>query len=207
MNIYYIWIIINQTHFAMSRLLILPLVLIFLHACTKKQPEMIIETELGEITVELYTDKAPVTAKNFIRYIEENRLKGTTFYRTVTVHNQPENEVKIEVIQGGLYDDFHPQAFKPIKHETTQQTGILHKNGVISMARNEPGTATCEFFICIGDQPSLDYGGKRNPDGQGFAAFGKVKSGMEVVHKIHQSHADGQWLEPRIGILNINMSK
>ena len=90
----------------------------------------------------------------------------------------------------------------PIKHETTVLTGILHKDGVISMARNEPGTATSEFFICIGDQPSLDYGGKRNPDGQGFAAFGKV---MDVVRKIHKSATEGQWLKPRIRILNVKV--
>jgi len=93
----------------------------------------------------------------------------------------------------------------PIKHEPTVLTGILHKDGVISMARNEPGTATSEFFICIGDQPSLDYGGKRNPDGQGFAAFGKVVEGMDVVRKIHKSAAAGQWLKPRIKILKIEV--
>ena len=75
------------------------------------------------------------------------------------------------------------------------------------MARNKPGTATGEFFICIGDQPSLDYGGKRNPDGQGFAAFGKVIKGMDVVHKIQQSPADGQWLKPRIKILDMALKE
>ncbi|NOX85449.1 MAG: peptidylprolyl isomerase, partial [Chlorobi bacterium] len=93
----------------------------------------------------------------------------------------------------------------PIKHETTKETGILHKAGVISMARNEPGTATSEFFICIGDQPSLDYGGMRNPDGQGFAAFGKVVKGMDVVRKIQQAPAEGQWLKPRIRILGVEV--
>lgn len=181
--------------------------LFIFQACSTKHPKMIIETELGNITVDLYTDKAPLTAINFIRYIDENRLEGATFYRTVTMNNQPDNDIKIEVIQGGLYEDFHPQALNPIEHETTEQTGILHKDGVISMARMEPGTATCEIFICVGDQPSLDFGGERNPDGQGFAAFGCVISGMEVVHKIHQSNADGQWLEPRIKIQNISLIK
>ncbi len=103
--------------------------------------------------------------------------------------NQPHNNVQIEVIQGGLCDDTLINLYPPIVHETTRMTGIRHTNGVISMARNEPGTASTEFFICIGDQPSLDYKGNRNPDGQGFAAFGKVTSGMEVVRDI-QSHTD-----------------
>jgi len=175
--------------------------------CTSHHTQVLIKTELGDITLELYTDKAPVTANNFLQYTRENRLKEATFYRTVTMDNQPDNDIKIEVIQGGLFEDNHPKALSPIKHETTGLTGILHKDGVISMARNEPGTATCEFFICIGDQPSLDYGGKRNPDGQGFATFGKVVKGMDVVHKIHESKADGQWLEPRIEIKTIKLVK
>ena len=180
---------------------------LFVSGCRSHHPQVLIKTEIGDITLELYPDKSAVTANNFIKYIDENRLKEVTFYRTVTMDNQPDNDIKIEVIQGGLFEDDHPKALTPIKHKTTELTGILHKDGVISMARNEPGTATCEFFICIGDQPSLDYGGKRNPDGQGFAAFGKVVKGMDVVHKIHESQADGQWLEPRIKIKTIKLVK
>jgi len=95
------------------------------------------------------------------------------------------------------------ETLPPIDHETTEKTGIFHKDGVISMARLQPGTASSEFFICVGDQPELDYGGKRNPDGQGFSAFGKVIAGMDVVEKIHQQPADGQTLNPRIKIHNI----
>jgi peptidyl-prolyl cis-trans isomerase A (cyclophilin A) len=190
----------------MLRLLITTFISPFLLlACSTSHPKMIIDTKLGAITIELYTGKAPITTNNFIRYVKENRLEGATFYRTVTMENQPENKIKIEVIQGGLFDDFHPQTLPPVEHETTEQTGILHKDGVISLARNEPGTATCEFFICIGDQPSLDYGGQRNQDGQGFAAFGKVISGMDVVHQIHKASADGQWLEPKISILTFKL--
>lgn len=169
-----------------------------LWSCGKKNPEVTIKTELGEITLELYPKKAPITVANFLKYIEEDRFKGATFYRVVTMDNQPDNDAKIEVIQGGLFEDDHPQALPPIAHETTQETGILHKNGVISMARYKPGTATCEFFICIGNQPSLDYGGNRNSDGQGFAAFGKVIKGMDVVRKIQKSTEIDQYLEPRI---------
>lgn len=196
-------------YFSQMKKLFLPLIfLTFISAgCSSHHPQILIKTELGIITVELYPDKAPITVANFLKYIKEQRLDSATFYRTVTMDNQPGNDIKIKVIQGGLYDDNHPKALPPIKHETTQTTGILHKDGVVSMARNEPGTATCEFFICIGDQPSLDYGGKRNPDGQGFAAFGKVIKGMDVVHKIQQSPADGQWLKPRIKILDMALKE
>jgi peptidyl-prolyl cis-trans isomerase A (cyclophilin A) len=176
-----------------------------LSACCKQNPQLLISTELGDIIVELYPDKAPLTASNFLKYVYENRLKGASFYRMVTLQNQPNDSIKIEVIQGGLYEDNHPQALPPIAHETTNQTGVLHTDGVISMARMEPGTATCEFFICIGDQPALDYGGKRNPDGQGFAAFGKVVKGMDVVKEIHQTDAPDQWLEDGVKILSVQL--
>ena len=181
------------------------ILIVILFSCGKRNPRVIISTEPGDITVELYPDKAPVTVANFIRYIEENRFKGATFYRVVTQDNQPDNDVKIEVIQGGLFEDNHPQALPPIKHETTQQTGILHLDGTVSMARYGPGTATSEFFICIGDQPSLDYGGNRNSDGQGFAAFGRVVKGMDVVRKIQQQPEKDQYLKPRIKILKIEL--
>jgi len=194
--------------FVNPRLLILTLLVgILFGACSKKNPQIILKTEVGNITVELYPDKAPVTANNFLRYVNENRLEGATFYRTVTLSNQPNSKVLIEVIQGGLYEDNHPQALPPIEHETTEMTGILHKDGVISLARYDPGSATCEFFICVGDQPSLDYGGARNGDGQGFAPFGKVVDGMEVVHKIHASPEKGQYLDPRIKIFSVELVK
>lgn len=188
-------------------LLLLTTAALFAYSCSRNNPQIVIKTEIGDITIELYPEKAPITANNFLQYVEKNRLQKATFYRTVTLNNQPDSEVLIEVIQGGLYEDDHPDALPPIKHETTEMTGILHMDGVISLARYGPGSATCEFFICVGDQPSLDFGGHRNGDGQGFAAFGKVIKGMEVVHKIHQSSADGQYLNPRINILDVTMRK
>jgi peptidyl-prolyl cis-trans isomerase A (cyclophilin A) len=161
------------------------------------------ETELGEITVEVYPDKAPVTAGNFLTYVDENRFEGAVFYRIVRPDNQPGDSIRIAVIQGGLYEEDHPAILPPISHETTEETGILHKDGVISMARWHPGTATSEFFICVGDQPELDFNGKRNPDSQGFAAFGRIIDGMDVVKRIHQLPAEGQYLEPPIQILKI----
>jgi peptidyl-prolyl cis-trans isomerase A (cyclophilin A) len=187
-----------------SLLLIFVVASLFISFKTKN-PKVLMITELGEITIELYPEKAPVTVQNFLRYVKENRFKDATFYRVVTPENQPGKEWKIEVIQGGLFEDEHPDMLPPIIHETTEQTGILHKDGTISMARNEPGTATSEFFICIGDQPSLDFGGKRNPDGQGFAAFGKVIKGMDVVREIQKLPETGQYLDKRVKILEVKL--
>ena len=160
-------------------------------------------TVLGEIEVELDAKHAPATVKNFLRYVAAKAYDGGTFYRTVTTtpDNQTDKTVKINVIQGGAHEGF--KAFPPIALERTNKTGIKHKDGVISMARDTPDSATEAIFICIGDQPELDFGGKRNPDGQGFAAFGKVVRGMDVVKKIHQSKADGQSLTPKIAIKKV----
>lgn len=174
-------------------------------SCSHNNPIVIISTQYGDIEVELFEEKAPITSSNFMRYVDENRYLGATFYRVVKANNQPNSKVMIEVIQGGLYEDNHPQNLPPIIHENTKQTGILHKNGVISMARYEPGTATFEFFICIGDQPSLDYGGERNPDNEGFAAFGKVINGIEIVYEIHNLPDSSQYLVPRISINNMKV--
>lgn len=140
---------------------------------------------MGDITVELYADKAPITVANFLRYVDEKRYDGASFYRVVRMDNQQTSTVKIEVIQGGLRTD-SLKMLPPIKQETTNKTGLKHVDGAISMARGTPDSGSSEFFICINDQPDLDYGGKRNPDGQGFAAFGKVTKGMKVVRKIQQ---------------------
>jgi peptidyl-prolyl cis-trans isomerase A (cyclophilin A) len=170
-------------------------------------PKVMIRTGLGDITLEIYVDKAPITAGNFLKYVRENRFQGAAFYRVVRDDNQPHNKVKISVIQGGLMadTDIPEKNLPPIAHETTTQTGILHKDGVISMARLEPGTATSEFFICVGDQPELDFGGKRNPDGQGFAAFGRVIKGMEVVRRILQQPDKEQYLDPVIKITQFKL--
>lgn len=152
-------------------------------------PVVVVSTELGDIEIEVYTERAPHSAKSFLDFVDAGLYEGATFYRTV----MPENDKgapPISVIQGGLDDDSY--SMPPVPHETTQDTGILHTDGVISLARAEPGEANAAaFFICIGDQPGLDFGAKRNPDGLGFAAFGKVIDGMDVVLKIHQREALG----------------
>ena len=161
------------------------------------------ETELGPIQLELYPDRAPITVSNFLRYVDENRYEDFHFYRVVHMENQPDNDVKIEVIQGGLGFDKHPMELPTIVHGTTDKTGIRHLNGTLSMARMEPGTASSEIFICINDQPELDYSGKRNPDGQGFAAFGKVISGMDVIRKIQLLPETKQMLDKVVKVNSI----
>jgi peptidyl-prolyl cis-trans isomerase A (cyclophilin A) len=170
---------------------------------TRRNPTFAIQTALGEVTLELYPSAAPITCANFLAYVEVGAYANSSFYRTVTPHNQPNNPVPISVIQGGLGMADHPLKRAPIAHETTAQTGLRHCDGAISMGRLAAGTANSEFFICIDDQPSLDYGGARNPDGQGFAAFGRVLTGMDIVRQIHQSPAEGEWLKPPIRIVRI----
>jgi peptidyl-prolyl cis-trans isomerase A (cyclophilin A) len=179
-------------------------------SCKGRQPAnplALVRTEMGDIIIEIYPDRAPITAGNFLRYIDENRYSDAAFYRVVRSDNQPDNSIKIEVIQGGIGFMASHQRRPPILHETTKKTGMLHRDGVVSMARAEPGTASSEFFICIGDQPELDFGGRRNPDGQGFAAFGQVKQGMDVVQAIHKQPAHGQMLVKPVKIIRIERLK
>ncbi len=174
-----------------------------LTGCAARYPKVFISTDLGDIVVEVYEDKAPITAANFLRYVDEGRFDGGSFFRIVRMDNQPNDDVKIEVIQGGARRGARSDRLPPIEHETTDVTGILHKDGVISMARSSPGTASSEFFICVGDQPELDFGGRRNPDGQGFAAFGKVVRGMDVVREIQKLGSGSQSLDEPVPIKSI----
>lgn len=155
--------------------------------------EVVMVTSEGPIEIALYADKAPVTVNNFLRYIDAELLNGGSFYRVVT-HENDNGKPAIEVIQGGMGRD--KQEFLPIEHETTRQTGILHTDGVISMARGEVGTASSQFFICIGDQPGLDFGQSRNRDRQGFAAFGRVIEGMDIIRKIQDLPANPNAASP-----------
>ena len=170
---------------------------------------VLVQTELGDIVVEVDQARAPVTAANFLRYVDAGHYDGGTWHRTVKMDNQPESPVKIEVIQAGVNPDMAKSGFPPLALERTTVTGLLHKDGVISMARGEPDSATSGWFICINDQPSLDFGGARNPDGQGFAAFGRVVSGMDVVRRIQNApsssdrttNVEAQRLTPPIKII------
>ena len=148
---------------------------------------VLMSTNHGDIRIELDVENAPITTANFLRYVDGAHYDNGTFYRTVRYSND-NGSPKIEVIQGGIGNAEAP--FEPIDHENTDTTGIRHLDGVISMARGEVGTASSEFFICIGDQPGLNKGEPRNADEQGFAAFGRVVSGMAVVRSIHGLPSD-----------------
>jgi len=164
------------------------------------QPLVRVQTAVGDIELELDRRAAPVTVTNFLDYVHEGLYGDGRFFRTVTTANQADSAVPIEVIQAqadpGRAADFPP----PIRLERTRDTKLNHRAGTISMARMEPDTAQDHFFICLTDQPELDFGGARNPDGQGFAAFGRVVKGMEVARKIHQAPAEGEQLMPPIRI-------
>lgn len=163
-----------------------------------------VETDLGTITIEIDADAAPITAANFLYYVDEGAYDGGAFYRTVTPDNQPHDTVRIAVIEGDLSPN-HPQDdMKQIPLERTSDTGLRHRDGTISMGRDEPDTALADFFVCVGDQPELDYGGRRNPDGQGFAAFGRVIAGMDVVRAINASANIDQRLNPPVLIRRIS---
>ena len=172
-----------------------------LGAAAADNPRVLVRTEKGDIVVEVDLVRAPITAANFLRYVDAGFYDGSTFHRTVTLANQPDDAVRIEVIQGGMLPD--GRSFAPIAHETTAMTGIRHIDGTISMARSEPGSATSSFFFCVNEQPELDFGGKRNPDGQGFAAFGRAIGGMDVVRAIHRLPAKGQQLDPPVRIISV----
>jgi peptidyl-prolyl cis-trans isomerase A (cyclophilin A) len=171
-----------------------------------------VQTSLGDIVLELDPVRAPKTTANFLRYVDAGHYDGGTFHRTVKMDNQPESPVKIEVIQAGVSADKAKTGFEAIALERTNATGLKHVDGAVSMARGAPDSATSGWFICINDQPSLDFGGARNPDGQGFAAFGRVVSGMEVVRKIQQapsssnrtSNTEAQRLTPPIPITKVS---
>ena len=164
---------------------------------------VVIETSQGAIEVEVDQANAPVTAANFLKYVDAGHYDGGRFHRTVRLDNQPDNRVKIEVVQAGVDPRREPDAWPAIPLERTNKTGIRHRDGTLSMARDGADTATSDFFVCIGDQPALDFGGARNPDGQGFAAFGRVVRGMDVVRRIQAAPADHQALTPPVVIRSV----
>ena len=149
----------------------------------KGLPHVIIETAYGEIEIQLYTHKAPLTANAFLAYIDSGYYNQSNFYRVLNMYNQPSNAPKAFLVQGGIWKSNNKlaQSLQGIPHESTKQTGILHKEGTISMARNEPGSGGPEFFIMVEDETGFDYGGENMADGLGFAAFGSVVRGMPIV--------------------------
>ena len=189
-------------------------------------PRVRIETACGDITIALDPENAPITVESFLHYVDGGFYNGGRFHRTVRLDNQsneglkvddidggldpnadrtlmPNDTIAIEVIQGGIDPARTGEQRGPIPLERTSETGLKHRDGTISMARLRPDSAISDFFICINDQPELDFGGQRNPDGQGFAAFGQVVAGMDVVRAIQTQPSEGQSLTPPVGILRI----
>jgi peptidyl-prolyl cis-trans isomerase A (cyclophilin A) len=152
-------------------------------------PRVAMETPQGRIVVEVDVAHTPVTAANFLRHVDQGLYKGAHFYRAVRPDNDPKPAMPMQIIQGGIEPANSP--LPPIAHETTAATGLRHDDGAISMARDAPGTATSEFFIVIGQAPGLDFGPGRNPDGQGYAVFGHVVEGMDVVRRINGGATGG----------------
>jgi peptidyl-prolyl cis-trans isomerase A (cyclophilin A) len=179
---------------------------LFASGVRRPRLRVVMTTALGAIEVAVDLARAPISAGDFLKYVDRRLFDGSAFYRTVRPDNDI-NPVKIDVIQGGVMND--RELLPPIAHEPTNKTGLHHRDGTISTARDQPGTGSAgAFFICIGDQPELDFGGRRNPDGQGFAAFGQVVRGMDVVRAIWKSKTappdggmGGQKLTPPIEIM------
>ncbi|HXV01907.1 MAG TPA: peptidylprolyl isomerase [Caulobacteraceae bacterium] len=173
-------------------------------------PRVKLTTPLGGLEIELAIDKAPITAGNFLAYVDQKRLDGASFYRAMKLAPNP----PLGLIQGGLQGN--PAKVLPaIAHEPTTKTGLKHIDGVISLARYAPGTATCDFFICIGDQPSLDADPSQSGDNAGFAAFGRLTGGADVARAILAAHVSptagegvmkGEMLDPPIAILTARRS-
>lgn len=164
-----------------------------------------IKTNYGNIYVELFPDKAPITANAFLNFVDSGYFKNTSFYRVMKKEDQAMNVFKIDLIQGGLWqtDNKRQLSIPGIEHESTKKTGLLHKRGSFSLARAELGTASTEFFICLEDEPVYDYGGGASPEGEGFAVFGKVVKGLQVARKIHENPDNNTIFKRPIKIINI----
>lgn len=174
-------------------------------AVTAPLPRVHLETSAGRVVIEVETQKAPITAANFLKYVDEHRFDGTAFYRAMKA--APGSGL----VQGGTNNE-PARVLPPIAHEPTTVTGLSHIDGAVSMARYDPGTATGDFFISVGATPSYDAGRPFSIDAHGFAVFGRVVEGMEVVRAILEAPTSptegdgfmrGQMLEPRITISQV----
>jgi len=164
-----------------------------------------IETSAGTLTAEIETGAAPVSACNFLRYVDIGAYDGGQFFRTVRSDAPVFNPVPIDVIQAQAREGGEFDAFGPIVLERTSQTGLTHRAGALSMARWGPDTATSSFSIVVNDSPNLDFAGTRNPDGQGFAVFGYVTEGMEHIRQIHLLPAKEEQLQAPVMIHKVTV--
>jgi len=169
-----------------------------------KNPHVLLVTAFGDIEMELFPDKAPKTVAAFLSYIDSGFYKNSSFYRVVMLEGFS-SDGNVGLIQGGIWqtNDQQQPAIPGIEHESTKQTGLSHTSGTVSLARTTPGTASTEFFICIGDQSQFDYGNNNQGDTLGFAAFGSVFKGMTVVRKIQQERRTDQSFDKKIVINEI----
>jgi peptidyl-prolyl cis-trans isomerase A (cyclophilin A) len=169
-----------------------------------------VETALGAIDIAVDTRRAPITAGNFLKYVDGGFYDGGRFHRATRPDNYtpaPPEKPAMEIIQAGINPERRRDGFPPIALERTSVTGLKHIAGTVSMARTPAAdSARSDFFICLDDQPSLDFGGKRFDDGQGAAAFGRVVRGMDIVRKIQQQPVEKQSLTPPIAIVRISRS-
>lgn len=180
---------------------------LFLISCSQtkyKNPHILINTQLGDIEVELFPDQAPKTVAAFLSYIDSGFYNKTSFYRVLKTDAFPTDN-NTGIIQGGMWQTNPAKkiTIPGIEHETTKQTRLTHKSGTLSLARTTPGSANTEFFICIGDQSPLDFERRGTEDGQGFAAFGQVFKGMDIVRKIQAQKSRGDKFEEKIEIRKI----
>lgn len=151
-------------------------------SCAAPSPIVILETDAGAIEIQVYPDKAPLSAADFLSYVDQGFYNDQGFYRTVRPSNDPRS-MGMSLIQGGRLDG--EPLTDPIAHESTDKNGLSNTEGSISIARGEPGTGSAAFFfINIGNNSFLDHGGSRNPDGAGYAVFGQVVTGMDVIKDI-----------------------
>jgi peptidyl-prolyl cis-trans isomerase A (cyclophilin A) len=162
-----------------------------------------LQTELGDVLLEIDTARAPLTAANFLRYVDAGRYDGGLFHRALTRANQAGKAAPVELVQAGVAARHRGRDFAPIAMEPTARTGLRHLDGTLSMARDDADSATSQFFVALGAQPSLDAGGRRHPDGRGFAAFGRVTAGLEVLRRIQAAPLRGERLVTPVRILRI----
>ncbi|MEO5945127.1 MAG: peptidylprolyl isomerase [Ferruginibacter sp.] len=178
-----------------------------LFSCSHKNtgnPVVMINTNMGDIEVELFPKQAPKTVAAFLTYVDSGFYKNSSFYR-VLKNEDMEPQYNSGIIQGGMASTNSTKYsnIPGIPHEPTSQTGLSHTDGTISLARTTPGTASTEFFICIGSQVQFDQGPAASGDGLGFAAFGRVIKGMPIVRKIQSQKNKGEAFNEQIKIKNI----
>lgn len=164
--------------------------------------QIVIHTEYGDIQVELFADKSPKTVAAFLKNVDAGVYKGGSFYRVLKNEDLPK-EYNQGLIQGGIFQSKQGTKVPFIEHESPKQTGLSHSDGTISMARTTPGTASSEFFICIGDQPQFDSSSRGQSGGLGYAAFGRVTSGMQVVREIQNGKSTGESFDNPVKIHSI----